>query len=213
MSTSGTPPGATHRGSPWSQELIEHLKPYASVRHVERGERLDLEVNGQGMCYLIIEGSVAIYRSSDNMLLSTSTSPGVFGLANLTDVYFDDYLKTIKPCTIGFIDTQTANTVIKEKGLWKLVSDHLMVIYDRLYHHIMPRGAATAYDMVRQQLFELMNEEESFRHDITAERYIREKTHLSRSGVMRILADLKAGGYVEMEDGVLMKIHKLPAKY
>jgi uncharacterized membrane protein len=35
----------------------------------------------------------------------------------------------------------------------------------------------------------------SYRRGITAERYIRDKTQLSRSGVMRILADLKAGGY------------------
>lgn len=48
---------------------------------------------------------------------------------------------------------------------------------------------------------------------MTAEKYIREKTHLSRSGVMRILADLKTGGFIEMEEGRLIKINKLPAKY
>jgi CRP-like cAMP-binding protein len=48
---------------------------------------------------------------------------------------------------------------------------------------------------------------------VTAERYIREKTQLSRSGVMRILADLKTGGFIEMEEGRLIKINKLPARY
>jgi CRP-like cAMP-binding protein len=59
----------------------------------------------------------------------------------------------------------------------------------------------------------LMNEDENFRRSITVERYIREKTQLSRSGVMRILADLKTGGFIEMEDGRLIKINKLPARY
>jgi hypothetical protein len=36
------------------------------------------------------------------------------------------------------------------------------------------------------------------------------KTQLSRSGVMRILADLKTGGFIEMEEGRLIKINKLP---
>jgi CRP-like cAMP-binding protein len=71
----------------------------------------------------------------------------------------------------------------------------------------------TSYELICQQLVQLMNEDESYRRGITAERYIRDKTQLSRSGVMRILADLKAGGYVEMEEGRLIKINKLPAKY
>lgn len=67
--------------------------------------------------------------------------------------------------------------------------------------------------MIRQQLIKLMEEEEGYRYSVTAERYIREKTRLSRSGVMRILAALKTGGFIEMEEGKLIKINKLPAKY
>ena len=88
-----------------------------------------------------------------------------------------------------------------------------MFVYNRLYHNVMPQGAPTAYEMIRQQLLRLMEEEADYRHSVTAERYIREKTQLSRSGVMRILADLKTGGFIEMEEGKLIKINKLPAKY
>jgi hypothetical protein len=55
-------------------------------------------------------------------------------------------------------------------------------------------------------------EEDELSGSVTAERYIREKTQLSRSGVMRILADLKTGGFIEMEEGRLIKINKLPAR-
>ena len=135
------------------------------------------------------------------------------GVANLTDVFFDDYLTTVTPCLIGTLPTDQLNEIIKDKALWGLISKHLMFMYNRLYNNIMPRGAPTAYEMIRQQLMLLMNEDENFRRSITVERYIRDKTQLSRSGVMRILADLKAGGYVEMEGGKLIKINKLPAKY
>jgi len=93
------------------------------------------------------------------------------------------------------------------------LSKHLMFVYNRLYNNVMPQGAPTAYEMIRQQLIKLMDEDESYRNAITAERYIREKTQLSRSGVMRILADLKTGGFIEIEDGRLVKINKLPARY
>ncbi|EOX3819753.1 helix-turn-helix domain-containing protein [Enterobacter quasiroggenkampii] len=201
------------RGSPYAQKLIAHLEPYCTVRRTGRGERLNLEVDGQGICYLILEGTIAIYRSSDNMMLSTSRSPTLFGLANLTDIYFNDYLITVSPCLIGSIPTEQVADIIKEKGLWGLLSQQLMFVYSRLYNNVMPQGAPTAYEMIRQQLIKLMDEDESYRGSVTAERYIREKTQLSRSGVMRILADLKTGGFIEMEEGRLIKINKLPAKY
>lgn len=209
MSASGT----SHRGSPYAQELITHLQPYSVTLKTGRGKQFDLLVNHRSMCYLVIEGTIAIYRRSDNMLLSTAKAPVVLGVANLTDVFFDDYLKTVTPCLIGTLPTDQLNEIIKDKALWGLISKHLMFMYNRLYNNIMPRGAPTAYEMIRQQLMLLMNEDESFRRSITVERYIRDKTQLSRSGVMRILADLKAGGYVEMEGGKLIKINKLPAKY
>lgn len=206
-------PEKPHKGSPYAQELITHLQPYSTLRKIERGEQMDFQVNGQGMCYLILEGTVAIYRRKDNMMLSTARSPALFGLANLTDIYFDDYIKTVNSCVIGEISTDRVNEIIKEKSLWGLLSKQLMFVYARLYNNVMPQGAPTAYEMIRQQLLKLIEEDESYRTAVTAELYIREKTHLSRSGVMRILADLRTGGFIEMEEGRLIKIHKLPARY
>lgn len=51
MSSSERP----HKGSPYAQELITHLQPYCTPRKTERGEQLDFKVNGQGVCYLILE--------------------------------------------------------------------------------------------------------------------------------------------------------------
>ncbi|WP_434587311.1 helix-turn-helix domain-containing protein [Klebsiella sp. R390] len=40
-----------------------------------------------------------------------------------------------------------------------------------------------------------------------------QRTRLSRSSVMKILAQLKQGGYIQLEDGVLTSLNHLPAKY
>jgi hypothetical protein len=109
-------PEKPQRGSPYAQELISHLLPDCTTRQTARGERLDLQINGQGMCYLILEGTVAVYRRSDDMMLSTARSPALFGLANLTDIYFNDYLKTVSPCLIGTLTTERVNDIIKEKA-------------------------------------------------------------------------------------------------
>lgn len=92
------------------------------------------------MCYLILEGTIALYRRSDDMMLSTSRSPAIFGLANLTDIYFNDYFKTVTPCLIGVLTTDRVEEIIKEKALWGLLSKQLMFVYNRLYHNVMPEG-------------------------------------------------------------------------
>ncbi|MBR7387740.1 Crp/Fnr family transcriptional regulator, partial [Klebsiella pneumoniae] len=74
------------------------------------------------------------------------------------------------------IPTEQVADIIKENGLWGLLSRQLMFVYSRLYNNVMPQGAPTAYEMIRQQLIKLMEEDESYRSSVTAERYIREKT-------------------------------------
>jgi hypothetical protein len=74
-------PEKSHRGSPYAQELIYIYSLIAPAQHRPR-RAIDLQVNGQGMCYLILEGTIAVYRRSDNMMLSTARSPPF--LASLT---------------------------------------------------------------------------------------------------------------------------------
>jgi hypothetical protein len=58
-----------------------------------------------------------------------------------------------------------------------------------------------------------MNESEELRLATNACDYVQEKTLLSRSGIMKMLSDLKRGGHIEVERGVLIAVNKLPVKY
>ncbi|OAT27733.1 hypothetical protein M975_4288 [Buttiauxella brennerae ATCC 51605] len=54
-----------------------------------------------------------------------------------------------------------------------------------------------------------MNEPKLLRESLPAEKYIRSKTGISRSGTMRILSEMKAGGSIKMENGMLKSIDKV----
>ncbi|MNE79187.1 putative DNA-binding transcriptional regulator [compost metagenome] len=88
-----------------------------------------------------------------------------------------------------------------------------MQLTSKLYSYSKQLSAPTVYEVICNQLLELMNEPESLRKSIAVERYIRDKTHVSRSSVMKILADLKTGGYITIEGGRLIEIRHLPSKY
>ncbi|MBB1201751.1 Crp/Fnr family transcriptional regulator [Enterobacteriaceae bacterium 89] len=199
--------------SPYAKPLVHALLPYSVSRLYSVNERLQPQENNLPVCYLIEEGSVGLYRRNDDKLLHTTKGEMIVGLGSAEDPFMSMYCKALTPCKIGVLTTARAHEIIGEKQLWELLSKHVTYVSNRFYEYILQMTVPTAYELMRIQLFELMNESEEFRQNTTAEKYIRDKTHLSRSGVMRILAELRTGGYVEMEEGKLVKINKLPAKY
>lgn len=76
----------------------------------------------------------------------------------------------------------------------------------------MKLSSPSAYNIVRLQLYELIAKPDSILSSITAENYIRSKTRLSRSSLMRILSELKNDGYIVIDRGVLKRIIRLPVQ-
>ncbi|EPV2476642.1 helix-turn-helix domain-containing protein [Enterobacter asburiae] len=58
-----------------------------------------------------------------------------------------------------------------------------------------------SYESIRHQLIELMAKPSEIRELITAENYIRCKTRMSRSSIMRILSDLKQVVILRLKEG------------
>lgn len=201
------------RKSEHSILLLQYLKRDAEVKHILPRRHLNMQVGEERYCYLILKGRVTYYRRSDDLAMSTVTAPGLVGIGNLQQMQQDGYLKTLVACDIVILKMSTVYEVISANQLWETVAKHMMDIAGRLFVHSKQLSAPSAYDIIRIQLTELLNEAPAIRNNITVEKYVRDKTHLSRSGVMRILASLKAGGYIEMHRGKLINIVKLPEKY
>jgi hypothetical protein len=123
------------------------------------------------------------------------------------------YIKALMPSVIGKMSREQALKVIKDHNQWEALSQHLMFISAKLFTYSEQLTAPSAYEVIRMQLLELMGEDERVRTTTTAERYIRDKTNLSRSGIMHIISKLKEGGFIEINRGILIKINRLPDKY
>lgn len=199
--------------NPYAKELLEALLPYSKVKRYQAGQRLSFIINSDPVCYLVVKGSVSYYRRNTNILLGTVDSPAIFGIAAIHENILAGYLRTTSICIIASIPRQQVYDIIKEKDLWKALSNYLMVITNKLYVNGQQLTAPGAYEKIRIQLNQLMDEAPALRQKMTAELYIREKTNLSRSRVMHILSELRAGGYIELERGRLVAIHKLPEHF
>ena len=67
---------------------------------------------------------------------------------------------------------------------------------------------STAYEIVSTLLMELADVPEEKRLKISVANYIIDRSNLARSGVMKILSELRIGGYIDINYGKLICVNK-----
>ncbi len=200
---------ALNEPNPWGQILIDALHPYTTIKLYRKGIRLPIEENGQAVCRFVLSGSVRIYRTSDDLLILTAPANNIVGLGGHNATYGI----TAETCKIGTLSLAEFHQRVEELKLWEILAKHMVVVTNKLFYYSKILSAPTAYEIICNQLMELIREPAELRKKVSVERYIRDKTHLSRSSIMKILSNLRIGGYITIDNGRLLEIHHLPQRY
>lgn len=193
--------------------LIQALDKKAVKLTVPCRQRVNYIENGQRNIFLLRKGTVSLCRTRDSMIINAESAPFIFGYS----IQFIDpchlFMRTQEVCQISYLSLTEAERIIEENALWKNMVQLLTYTAGRICEHMTRLEQQSSYDIIRHQLYELMNENEKIKASVTAASYIQERTFLSRSGIMRILSELKAGGFIEIKKGILVRIYSLPQKY
>lgn len=174
---------------------------------------ISLNQYAEPMSFILHEGIAALYRGRDNMLLSNVKAPLVIGLNLLNTTNSDIYIQARGSIQYELLKRTDFADAIRTKNLWESLANTYMFNAQKfLEHNFMTSGVPT-YEQVCNSLIALMNENDELRLTTNTCDYIQEKTLLSRSGIMKMLSDLKQGGHIDLQRGVLIAINKLPEKY
>lgn len=194
-------------------DLIDKLSPFVVFDRVPAGRRFFYTVEDVRMCYLIRSGRVRIRRDVDELVVVSLPVPNVAGIANLLPVESGLFIETMDECELACLTATQARQLVEQTNAWEELAGHISKVAANLFNHNVIMTAPTAYEIIRFQLLALMQEQSDIRQATTAAKYVLQRTRLSRSSVMKILAQLKQGGYIQLEDGVLTSLNHLPAKY
>ncbi|MCS2171955.1 helix-turn-helix domain-containing protein [Scandinavium sp. TWS1a] len=123
------------------------------------------------------------------------------------------FIRTHDVSEVSWMPLEVANQIIADNNLWRSLSQMLIYTVTRVYDHCTKISSLSSYDIIRYQLYELMSEPEVIRQSVTIANYVQSRTFLSRSSIMKILAQLKTGGYITTDKGLLLDIHNIPLKY
>lgn len=193
--------------------LLRHLSPQANKIETKNRQSLNYIAGGQHNCFLLHKGSVTLYRNIDGMVLNSESAPYIFGIS--TQLLESDYLyiRTQASSDVSVISIDKANKIIAKHDLWQSLSTLLIYTASRVYDHCTKISSLSSYEIICYQLYELMSEPEEIRNSVSIVSYIKSRTFLSRSSIMKILAQLKTGNYIVTEKGFLKAINNIPSKY
>lgn len=165
------------------------------------------------VCFILHEGDVSLYRDQDHLLMANLTAPSMLGINLLQENNPGIYVQARSPIRFEMMTQKQFTDAVIKNELWESLAYTFMFMSLRfLENHFISTGVST-YDLVRNNLLELIAESDDFRLATNACDYIQERTKLSRSGIMKMLGDLKKGGYIDLQRGVLISISNLPVKY
>lgn len=195
------------------EKIIEQIAPFSTPFQANKGEILRYYSGNKRTCYILHQGSVTLNRRGDGMVLNSEKATFILGVSNQFSQSENLYLRVNENAQMSRLPLERFNLLIESFGLWESLCKLLIYTASRVYEHCTIISQMSSYEIIRFQLQELMNESERIRSGITAANYIKSRTYLSRSGIMRIIADLRDAGYIELNRGILLAINHLPLKY
>lgn len=199
--------------SSYGVEIIDKIQGFVNFKVYPKGYRFSVSVTQPEKVYLIQSGVMSIHQQPDDLLLWVFEGPALRATLPSPQVSLAWDFKAITPVTIAIVDFHDFCDLLTRFNLWEQYARHLhqtaMVVLDHFVNLTQP----TAYEVIRTQLIQLMAEPDAIRLNMTIESYIRNKTKISRSAIMNILAQLKSGEYITTHRGILVNIAKLPHKF
>ena len=194
-------------------KLIHELSEPARVRVGRQRQIISLDQHEKPMTFILHSGIVAVYRTRDRLLLKFIEAPMIVGMNNLIDTNAGFYMQACGEIRYEIKPRKSTLETINNRNLWQEAAYSYMYAIKRLLQAHETSVGLSTYELIRLNLVSLMTEKEDVRLSVNACDYIQEKTHLSRSRIMKILSDLKTGNYIKIERGLLMAIHRLPDHY
>ncbi|EAN3150685.1 helix-turn-helix domain-containing protein [Salmonella enterica subsp. houtenae serovar 48:z4,z32:-] len=199
--------------------LFSALLPFGQPFTLGIGDEIYLQENDENYIVLLESGIVSFCRNNNRFHISSAFSPSVLGMV---DSYGATYNVPVRPehfllaetaCTGRFVCLADFIKIADECDLWhdvaRCLAYRLMVMSARDRELV----GVDSYLKVRTLLIEIWTYPQTYRENIIVLNFIQRRTGISRSRTMKILSELKKGGYIHIDNGRLTALGKLPVAY
>jgi CRP-like cAMP-binding protein len=199
--------------------LFSALLPFGKPFTVATGEEFLLHSEQVNRIVLLESGIFSFCRSDSRLHVLSAFAPSLVGLV---DSYGVTYNVPTRPEHILIAETECRGRAVSlpdfikvadECDLWhdvaRILAYRLMVMNVRDRELV----GVDSYLKVRALLIEIWAYADEYRQSINVLNFIQRRTGISRSRTMKLLSELRRGGYINIDGGRLLDVKKLPMAY
>lgn len=186
-------------------------EPHQTIE-VARGTLFDTIQTGA--LHVVYRGACRVEHRRTGLTLGIVHAPYLAGV--LEAIRGDGELVYECKATSAAIEfgVQDWKAMVERCGLWKDVAFIIATYLQAISMRTAYLTASTAYEVVCNTLHLLEGHPDEIRTELAAVNFVLERTKLSRSIVSKIISDLRAGGYIEVDRGRLIAILRaFPLRY
>lgn len=191
--------------------LLNQLSVPSRIVEIGKGALVSLNDGPVQSCFMIHSGTAIVRRSDNNLIVGNISAPLIFGFNLYLGIGDQIHIEAITDVSFEVIPCEQFYDIIRQQQLWEPMLDVTMYISSLLFRKNAMLTIRDSPSIVCHQLKELMEEPENIRLNTSVHDYIQQRTHLSRSGIMKHLSLMRKKGYIEMKNGILLSIHALPS--
>lgn len=199
--------------------LFSALWSFGKPFNLNPGDEFLLNSGGENKIVLLQSGIFSFCRSGSGLHVSSTFAPSIVGLVDSYGVTYDvptrpeHFLIAETECRGRAVSMPDFIKTIDECDLWhdvaRILAYRLMVMSVRDRELV----GVDSYLKVRALLIELWAYASEYRQSINVLNFIQRRTGISRSRTMKLLSELKKGGYISIDGGRLLDMKKLPTAY
>lgn len=199
--------------------LFSALWSFGKPFNLNPGDEFLLNSGGENKIVLLQYGIFSFCRSGSGLHVSSTFAPSIVGLVDSYGVTYDvptrpeHFLIAETECRGRAVSLPDFIKTIDECDLWhdvaRILAYRLMVMSVRDRELV----GVDSYLKVRALLIELWAYASEYRQSINVLNFIQRRTGISRSRTMKLLSELKKGGYISIDGGRLLDMKKLPTAY
>ncbi|MFW0765645.1 helix-turn-helix domain-containing protein [Trabulsiella odontotermitis] len=171
---------------------------------LECGQIFTFSTGEDAEVLLIREGLVAVQRSSDERLIYCLSAPGMLGVNTVLENRADYYLQAYDATALTVIPLSRVKEIVEAQNLWREMFEVSSATATAMHGILLNTSGKSSLAVIRYFLQALEQETSLIRQRIPAAEYVRTRSGLSRSYVMKCLALLRSNGEITMHQGALV---------
>jgi len=190
--------------------IFSALSTKSRVVNISKGCFISINNIPESECILLHRGYTFLRRTDDRLVIGNFNGPTVFGFNKYQNVCSNFFLEAMTDVEIEFIPSSVFFKEISNNNLWEPLLDVMMALSAAMLRKNYDLSRHDSWSIIRWLLKDLNAEPDFIRDQICVFDYIQQRTHLSRSGIMKYLSRLRKHHIIKMDKGRLVSINGLP---